>query len=45
MAWATSSLPVPDSPRTSTVVRRGHLRHLLVDRLHGAARAHEVRMS
>ena len=43
MAWATSSLPVPDSPRTSTVVLAcGHLGHLLVDRLHGPAAAHDV---
>ena len=43
MAWATSSLPVPDSPRISTVASGGgDLRDLLVDVAHLFARADDV---
>ena len=43
MAWAISSLPVPDSPRMSTVVLVArHLRHLLVHLAHRAAGADDV---
>ena len=43
MAWAIISLPVPDSPRISTVVLVVRdLGHLLVDRLHRPAVADDV---